>query len=163
MTQETNPAETSNEKDHANFLANFIKEDREEIRLIKNRIYTYMQVLIAASLAITSFFIKGSKEGKNITDLNLEVIPTAIGINVLFLIISFVFFYFQYRDLKFVRRCLQKREQDFNIAAGKVYFKIEQEKEGKFRNDRILWVPMAILILIYFVVICWLCSLKMLA
>lgn len=141
------------------FLISFIKEDREEIRLIKNRIYTYMQILIAASLAITAFFIKGCIVDGVIT-LKPDIRNAAIIINSAFLLISFVFSYFQYQDLKFVRRCLKKREKYFNAATGADYFdstkkmkKTKSEEEEEFLNDKLLSVPMIILGLIYVVVI----------
>ncbi|MDR1679462.1 MAG: hypothetical protein LBR81_06750 [Prevotellaceae bacterium] len=158
-TETSNPTEMSKKKD-ANFLAEFIKEDREEIRLIKNRIYTYMQVLLAASLAITAFFIKGSVEQGEM-NFSSDISTITIFTNGAFLIISVVFFYFQYEDLRFVRHCLKNREKDFEEATGILYFNSNKSKKKKdekesFRNDWLLLVPMIILVVVYLAVICWL-------
>jgi hypothetical protein len=158
LNSRANKAETSNEKDPTpEFLSAFIKEDREEIRIIKNRIYTYLQVLIAASLAITAFFIKGSTSEESVIKLTIDKIENiTISINVVFWAISVMFFFFQFRDLIFVRRCLKKRETAFDRVTQSNYF----DSHKKFTNDWLLLVPMGMLTLIYIGVIVWLCGLS---
>lgn len=146
-------------------LADFIKEDRTEIRMIKSRIYTNIQVLIGASFAVTSFFIERSMKDGNI-NLTCNVKKIIILTNIAFLLISWIIFYFQNKDLYFVRKCLNKREKKLKEIDAD-YFGDEPDDtlpgwckkllnkcwRTNFLNDGLLFFPMCLLTLIYFGVI----------
>jgi hypothetical protein len=157
---EKTPKKNMKEPDQ-HLLAGFIKEDREEIRMIKSRIYTNIQVLIAVSLAVTSFFIERSMN-EGIINLTCSVKKIIIVVNILFLTISWIFFYFQNKDLHFVRKCLSKREKMLKDL-GVDYFEDECETSPEkiwekflnkfwktdFKNDGLLFIPMCLLSFIY--------------
>jgi len=152
----------------AKLLADFIKEDRTEIRLIKNRIYTYIQVLIGASFTFTAFFI-GKSMDKGVVNLTPNVKEIIVFTNIAFLVISWIIFYFQNKDLQFVRRCLTDREKKLE-AMGVNYFENCDDKlpnwckkflkkfwPTEFINDSLLFIPMCLLTLIYAGVIVTVC------
>ncbi len=152
--------ENGKEKFSQDVLVNLIKEDREEIRVIKNRIYTYVQVLITLSIAVTAFFIQGSM------DVNIKINHSAdihltdsikmivIFTNVIFLFISWVIFLVLNKDLYFVRKCLTQRESELKEISEKYFGKKSYKTpNARFKNDLLLLFPMCILTIIYIVVI----------
>ncbi|MDR2912537.1 MAG: hypothetical protein LBV38_04455 [Alistipes sp.] len=93
-----------------NVLYDLIKEDRNEIRTIKNWMYTSIQAWLAASFAVLAFIIsKASPDGEICLDCKEEWI--VVLTILLFLGISWVVFYFQNKDLHFTRLCLRHREE----------------------------------------------------
>ncbi len=148
-------------KAEAGFLMDLIKEDRNEIRIIKNR--TYVEALIVAAFAIIAFLIK---DGKGIGKTK----ELTIAVNIVFLTISWVITIIQYIDLCFVRKCLKWRECHLT-RLGVDYFghrgKCEYESDNGctydakllckevFPNDRCLFLPAGVLSIIYIIAIFW--------
>ncbi len=145
-------------------LLDLIKEDRNEIRTIKNRIYTYIQALIVAAFAVTAFYIR------IITDPNTTNIPEhfnwiIIGTNVMFGVLSWCIFWVLNKDLHFVRKCLTWREAQLKKTVGDCFGDISDQFPRfwqwvlnkhwptEFKNDGLLYIVMTILTAIYVVVI----------
>jgi len=157
----------STKRPDPNILADFIKEDRTEIRMIKSRIYTNIQVLISASFAITSFFIgKSMDTNKGDIILTDNVKTIVIFTNIAFLVISWIIFYVQNKDLYFVRKCLKTREDklkeinadyfgdgDDDTLSGYCKDFLDTFWQTEFKNDGLLFFPMCLLTLIYLGVI----------
>ncbi|MDR1761760.1 MAG: hypothetical protein LBR55_04860 [Bacteroidales bacterium] len=152
---------TQQEEFNRQILVDFIKEDRVEIRMIKNRIYTNIQVLIGISIGVTAFFIERSMDNGKI-EFSCSVKNIIIVTNMVFLAISWIMFYFQNKDLYFVRKCLTHRENELkkmNVEC----FGDEPDKtlpkfwriflhifwKTDFENDGLLFFPMSLLTLIY--------------
>ena len=159
---ETSPS-SGNKKPKPEILINLIKEDRNEIRIIKNRVYTYVQALAVAAFAITAFLFKDGEDSWSIEWM-------VIGINVVFLALSWAVVGVQYLDLRFVRRCIRWRECQLTKFDAD-YFGIKKECKfsagnkcqnsskllcsAHFANDYLLFGPVALLTLVYIAVIVW--------
>lgn len=90
----------------AEMLKALMQEDRKEIRLVKDRIYSICTLLTVSSFAVTSFLL-GSEQplGKTWSWLFFLLI------DVSFIMLLWVLFVWLKRDLTLARKCLQARER----------------------------------------------------
>ncbi len=87
-------------------LIEFIKEDRTEIREIRNRMYSTIQLFVIASIAITAFCLDNDK----------SALPFYL-VDVFFLLISWGYFFLTKRDLSMARRCLKGRQDQLTTIS----------------------------------------------
>lgn len=143
-------------------LLDLIKEDRNEIRIIKNRIYTYMQALIVAAFALTAFFIsRCTHEGTILLTNSIRAIICTANLGLWLL--SCGVFWTLNKDLHFVRECLTWRQGQLKNSDS--YFgKPGELKEvlskrclaflnrwwyTDFKNDGLLFILMVALTIVY--------------
>jgi hypothetical protein len=149
------------EKADPKLLLELIKEDRNEIRIVKARIYTYIQALIVAAFALTAFFInKCTVEG--VITLTANIKSVICVANLGFLLLSWGIFWVLNKDLHFVRECLTWREAQLKEATGHDYFGdvpdvnsplsraiLKKCWDTGFKNDGLLFFLMLVLSAIY--------------
>jgi hypothetical protein len=87
----------------AEFLKTLMMEDRQEIRGIRAAIYQLVILLSTASFAITSFLLGQSQRVQNAAWMSLII-------DVLIVLLLWVFFLRLRRDLYFCRQCLIARQ-----------------------------------------------------
>ena len=124
-------------------LLELIKEDRIEIREIKNRIYLSIQNFVMVALAINAFFLE-KRDLKNNKIL--------ISIDLILLVISWIFFLFLKRDLRFTRKCLKGR-QDLLLKLSKLNYFPDCKNVDVDIKDNNLYIAILLLTVIYIVLI----------
>lgn len=93
-----------------NLLVELIKKDREDISAIIERISKVLQWFLLASFAISAFLIKPLIT-ENANDNTLGIV---IGADIILLLLSISFAYFMYRELRFLRKNMEMREDLLN-------------------------------------------------
>lgn len=161
------------EKLDPKILMDLIKEDRNEIRNIKNRMYTTIQTLAAVSFAIATFFIERcTHDGAMNTESWADARRIIIWTNAAFCLLSWAIFFVMNTDLYYVRRCLMWRESQLTQSTEKNYFGTMPTSSRKswylrflakiwptkFENDGLVFLMMILLTAVYIGVtatVCW--------
>jgi hypothetical protein len=130
-----------------------IKEDRAELRLLKDRIYSICSWITISSFAVTSFLFTPTRSKVDIHRL-LPLLPI---IDFFFIVLMLVIFRWLKRDLEVGHRCLEAREQLIGkLQIGETddpftpYIKVDMKKPPNMREDH-LYVLTALCSLAIFV------------
>lgn len=126
-------------------LIELIKEDRIEIREIKKNLFSTIQLFVIASVGITAYGFKPSDHPK-FSWLYLVVV------DVLFISISWVFFYLRNRDVLNARKSLKTRQNQLTKDFHYDYFP-KSEKTHPDIKDKDLYNVIIIASIIYIALI----------
>ena len=131
-----------------------IQEDRVEIRLIKDRVYSNVTLITVSSFAITAFLL-----GKDVPKIHGGLLPL---IDASFLVMLWVVFWRLKTDLDICHVCLESREDMLrNLPeedrAFDVFRRVEAGRKPKISENGLYWiVSMATLALVAkFIVVSW--------
>jgi hypothetical protein len=128
-------------------LIELIKEDRIEIRENKKILYSTMRWFIFASIVITAYGL--DYKGVN----NLKVSKTYLAIiDLVFFLISWLFFYLTKRDLINARKSLKKRQDQLTKDFEYDYFQNSNDVKPDIK-DTDLFNVILIASIIYIVLI----------
>ena len=125
----------------ADLLKTLMQEDRNEIRLIRERIINTISFITVSSFAVTSFLISS----KNITSQQKLSLLTSL-VDVAFLLLLWMIFLRLKEDLKNARRCLELREeliQDLPSSQAdnfQMFLSTDNRKAPKILDNELYWL-----------------------
>lgn len=111
-------------------LIEMIKEDRIEIREIRRRLYSTVQYFLIACIAIVGFGIESNRINKY----------TLLFVILIFLFISWIYFYFTKRDILMVRKCLEKRQKQCKSHFNYDFFPNSNDVKPEINDNEFFYV-----------------------